>query len=264
MGNLTTSASLGLDAFEIDPLELRPNTSEADLEVIIKAVYKQVLGNEYVMEGQRLSNAESQLRNGDITVREFVRSVAQSNLYQLLFFHSSSQYRFIELNFKHLLGRPPQSQEEIAEHVQLYNEQGYGAEIDSYINSDEYTQSFGDYIVPYPRSIRSVSGLKNEAFNRMFSLLRGSATSDRDNSAKLITSIAASLPTSIKPPAVGNGASYGNTGKRFCIKFTTSQASARLRKFSRQECVVDYSQMSQKVQNIHKTGGRIISVTEVA
>ena len=264
MGNLLTSASLGLDAFEIEPLELHPNTSETDLEVIIKAVYKQVLGNEYVMESQSLSSAESQLRNGDITVREFVRSVAQSSLYQSLFFLSSSQYRFIELNFKHLLGRPPQSQEEIAEHVQIYNDQGYGADIDSYINSDEYIQSFGENVVPYPRSIRSVGGLRNEVFNRTFSLLRGSATSDRDNSAKLISSIAASLPTSIKPPAVGNGACYGNTGKRFCIKFTSSKAPARLRKYSRQECVVDYSQMSQQVQNIHKTGGKIISITEVA
>lgn len=264
MGNLTTSATLGLDAFEIDPLELRPNTTEGELEEIIRAVYKQVLGNQHLMEGDRLSSAESQLRNGDITVRDFVRRVAQSSLYQLLFFHSSSQYRFIELNFKHLLGRPPQSQGEIAEHVEIYNGQGYEAEIDSYLNSDEYIKSFGENIVPYPRSIRSVAGLKNEAFNRMFSLLRGSATSDRDRRAQLITSVAANLSTAIKPPAVGNGASYGNTGKRFRIMFSTSQAAARLKRFSRQECVVDYSQMSQQVQNIHKTGGRILNIAEVA
>ena len=103
-----------------------------ELQEIIKAVYKQVLGTEYLMEGDSLSSAESLLRNGEITVRQFVRIVAQSSLYQSLFFHSAPQYRFIELNFKHLLGRPPQEQAEIAEHVGRYNEQGYEAEIDSY------------------------------------------------------------------------------------------------------------------------------------
>ncbi|NER49396.1 MAG: photosystem I reaction center subunit XII, partial [Symploca sp. SIO1A3] len=66
MGKLTTSATLGLDAFEVDPLELRPNATEEDLQTVIRAVYKQILGNQYVMESDRLSSAESQLRNGEI------------------------------------------------------------------------------------------------------------------------------------------------------------------------------------------------------
>ena len=264
MGNLTNSATLGLDAFEGSPLELRPNFTEDDLQQIIRAVYKQVLGNQYIMESERLSSAESFLRNGDITVRQFVRLVAKSGLYQSLFFHSASQYRFIELNFKHLLGRAPQDQSEISDHVAIYNEQGYEAEIDSYLDSEEYLDSFGENIVPYPRGIRSQVGIKNEAFNRMFSLLRGSATHDGSGSARLITSIAANAATPIKPPAMGNGANYGNTGKRFQIAYSSSKSSARLNKFTMQKCVVSYSQMSQKVQNIHKSGGKILSITEVA
>ncbi len=165
MATLTASATV-----EMEPLELRANTTEEDLQQIITAVYRQVLGNQYLMESDRLTSAESQLRNGDISVRGFVRAVAQSSLYQSLFFHSASQYRFIELSFKHFLGRPPQSQEEVTEHVQIYNEGGYEAEINSYLDSDEYVQNFGEEIVPYPRSIRSVVGLKNETFNRTFSL----------------------------------------------------------------------------------------------
>jgi hypothetical protein len=60
-------------AFVSDPLELRPNATEADLQVLIRAVYRQVLGNVHLMESQYLTSAESLLRNGDITVREFVR-----------------------------------------------------------------------------------------------------------------------------------------------------------------------------------------------
>ncbi|WP_088239801.1 phycobilisome rod-core linker polypeptide [Calothrix rhizosoleniae] len=262
MGNLNRSATLGLDTFEVEPIELRPNRTEDDLQTVIRAVYKQVLGNEHIMEEQRLESAEALFRNGDITVRQFVNLVAKSELYQSLFFLGSSQYRFIELNFKHLLGRTPQNQAEIDEHVRIYYEQGYAAEIDSYIDSNEYTENFGEDIVPYPRSIRTQAGVTNESFNRMFSLLRGPATSDRDNSAKLITSIAANTATPIKPPAVGNGAAYDNTGKRFRISYSVSADTARLRKFSKQEVVTDFKQMPRQVQQIHRVGGKITSITE--
>ena len=263
MGNLTRSAALGLDAFEGAALELRPFATEEDLQEVIRAVYKQVLGNQHILDSDRLSNAESFLRDGRITVREFVRQVAKSGLYQSLFFHSSSQYRFIELNFKHLLGRAPQSQAEISEHVATYNDGGYDAEIDSYIDSNEYISNFGENTVPYAR-VSSQVGLSNDSFNRMFSLLRGSATNDSSGTARLTTSIAANTATAIKPPAKGNGANYDNHGKRFRVTFSSSKGAARLNKFSQQESVVSFSQLSRKFQNIHKSGGSIISVTEVA
>ena len=42
MGNLALSATLGLDAFEVEPLELRFNYTEDDLQTVIRGVYKQV------------------------------------------------------------------------------------------------------------------------------------------------------------------------------------------------------------------------------
>ncbi|MEO0738497.1 MAG: phycobilisome rod-core linker polypeptide, partial [Cyanobacteria bacterium J06649_12] len=152
------------------PVELRPNATEDDLQTVIRAVYKQVLGNQHVMETQRLISAESLLRDGDITVRGFVRAVAQSELYRSLFFETSSAYRFIELNFKHLLGRAPQEQAEIATHVVLYNEHGYVAEINSYIDSDEYLANFGEDRVPYVCGNQTQVGVKNVGFNRTFAL----------------------------------------------------------------------------------------------
>ncbi|WP_390883137.1 phycobilisome rod-core linker polypeptide [Kovacikia minuta] len=78
---------------ETESVELRPNATDADLQTVIRAVYRQVLGNAHVLDSQRLTNAESQLRNGNITVREFVRAVAQSDRYRSRFFESSSPYR---------------------------------------------------------------------------------------------------------------------------------------------------------------------------
>ena len=262
MSNLAMSAALGLDSFEVPPLELRSNWTESDLHTIIRGVYKQVLGNEHLMDSQHLESAEALLRDGALNVREFVRVVAQSSLYQSLFFHGSSQYRFIELNFKHLLGRPPQDEAEIIEHVKLYYEQGYEAEIDSYIDSDEYILSFGGDIVPYPRSIITKRGNKTESFNRMFSLLRGPATHDRDNQAKLITSLASNSATPIKKPAVGNGANYGSTSKRYRIAFSSSNTYAQMGRLSKQEYVTSFSQMSTIYKKIHQLGGKILSITE--
>jgi hypothetical protein len=147
-------------------VELRPNSTEETLQAVIRAVYKQVLGNQHVMESQRLTSGESLLRNGDISVAGLVRLVAKSDLYRSLFFDNSSPYRSIELNFKHLLGRAPISQVEIAEHVVTYNTRGYDADIDSYIDSSEYQQNFGENIVPYARGQRTEAGMSNISFKK--------------------------------------------------------------------------------------------------
>ncbi|MEH2397843.1 phycobilisome rod-core linker polypeptide [Nostoc sp.] len=252
---------MSLWAIDSPKVELRPNTSESELQTLIRAVYKQVLGNAHLLESERLATIESQLRDRKISVREFVNSVAKSELYQSLFFNSSSQNRFIELNFKHLLGRAPADQAEISEHVRIYNEQGYDAEIESYIDSEEYQQNFGENIVPYPRSTSSQIGIKNVTFNRTFTLLRGVASSDSDRKAKLISDVGSNLPTSIKAPAAGS--SVSSTSKRFLIKAVKGAAKIPNR-LGKLEYVVNYNQLSRQVQNIHRTGGKIISITEVA
>lgn len=245
-----------------DPIELWPHASEDDLQVVIQAVYRQVLGNQHIMESQRLTSGESLLRDGSITVRGFVRFVAQSDLYRSLFFDTSSAYRFIELNFKHLLGRAPADQSEIAAHVQTYNGQGYVADINSYIDSEEYIANFGENTVPYVRCNQTQAGFKTVDFNRTFSLERGFASNNIGKSAKLITDLGSNKATKLVAPRKVSAAG-GNTAKRFRIKSSTSTVAARLNRLSASECVVDYSQLSKQVQNIQKTGGKIVSITEV-
>lgn len=250
------------EAFISNPLELWASNTEDDLQLIIRAVYKQVLGNVHVMESQRLENAESMLRNGDISVRNFVRMVAQSELYQSLFFNSSSPYRFIELNCKHLLGRAPLDQSEISDHVQIYNQKGYEAEINSYIDSEEYNRVFGENIVPFPRNITSQKGVKNLVFNRTVSLLSGFATSDSSNKAMLTTSIGTNVSPKIKVKSSGIEKTYSNTDKQFKISVKKS-GTTPVFKQSNITYTVSYSQLSRRIQNIQKTGGKILSIVEV-
>lgn len=247
---------------ESESIELRPNATEDDLQSVIRAVYRQVLGNAHVLDSQRLTNAESQLRNGDITVRDFVRTVAQSDLYRVRCFETASPYRFIELNFKHLLGRAPQDQAEIAAHVQRYNSQGYSAEIDSYLDSDEYIANFGDNGVPTVRGNRTQIGIKNVGFNRTFVLNRGYAANDIGKAAQLISDLGSNLPTKIVAPARASGA-YSNTGKRFRVSVAKASYGRRVTQ-STATFEVAYAQLSQNIQNIQKTGGKILSITSVA
>ncbi|MEM9539654.1 MAG: phycobilisome rod-core linker polypeptide [Cyanobacteria bacterium P01_E01_bin.42] len=191
---IAQATRLGVSAYQdTNPIELRSNASETDVEMVIRAVYRQVLGNAHVMESERLVVPESQLKQGDIRVREFVREVAKSELYRSLFFYNCSRLRAIELNFKHLLGRAPESYEEILEKTHLLDEFGIAAEIDSYLDSEEYERVFGENIVPYYRGYKTQPGKNMAGYTHFFSLARGSASSDASYYNKSVSRLTKNL-----------------------------------------------------------------------
>jgi phycoerythrin-associated linker protein len=175
-------AKLGLSVFdETSPIELWQSHSEMDAEVVIRAVYKQVLGNAYVMESERLVVPESQLKQGQLSVQGFVREVAKSGLYRSRFLENIPRYRAIELNFKHLLGRAPESYEEMVQHSQLLDKNGFEADIDALIDSEEYQQAFGENVVPFYRGYKTHPGKKMVGFTYLFQILRGPSSSDKSS-----------------------------------------------------------------------------------
>ena len=158
---LTRASELGVGLYEDShPIELTPHASSAEIELVIRAIYRQILGNAHIMESDRLTVAESLLKNGDITVRGFICNLVKSELYRALFFDNYTSLRAIELNFKHLLGRAPHSYEEIVQHSHILHEEGYEAEIDSYLDSEEYLTNFGEHIVPYYQGYKTQTGKK--------------------------------------------------------------------------------------------------------
>ena len=270
MGSLTEAARLGISAFQDSVrVELRSDRTQEEVEVVIRAAYRQVLGNEYLMDVERLVSAESLLRQGEITVRGFVLAIAQSELYREKFFHSNSQTRFIELNYKHLLGRAPEDELEISYHVDLYNSRGYEAEINSYIDSAEYLENFGENVVPYYRGFKSQTGLKNVGFGRIFQLYRGYASSDRAQGQKqgrltweLAKNIASPIyPTSTKALA---GISSGSRGETYRIRLTQKASpNSTVVRQSTTELLVPYEQLSSKLQQLNRKGSKVISITPV-
>ncbi len=270
MSSLTAARQLGFEPYaNTSPVELREKQTEEDVQAVIQASYRQIFGNAHLMEMERLSSAESLLRQGNIRVRDFVRQLALSELYRNKFFYSTPQVRFIELNFKHLLGRAPYDESEIAYHVDLYVNEGYEAEIDSYIDSAEYEDSFGDSVVPYYRGFESQNGQKTVGFNRMFQLYRGYANSDRsqgkNKSAWLTQSLAMNLANAIQTPEFGKalaGTTKGDRSKFFRVQVNQgSSKGAAQRRRSMGEYVVTYEQLSPTLQRLNQRGARIVSIS---
>jgi phycocyanin-associated rod linker protein len=286
MAVTTVANRLGLDAFQgSSPVELRPNYSLDDLDVVIRAAYRQVLGNDYVMESDRLIAAESLLKEGNITVKEFVRLLAKSDLYKSKFFFPNSNPRFTELNYKHLLGRAPFDEAELITHFHIYDTQGYDADVDSFIDSVEYSESFGENIVPYYRGFAYSTGARTVGFNRMFRLYRGYANSDTSQvegkSPRLSSELGRNTTSAIVPPSGGSdGWSYKNSsdavpsvrlgitaddkGQVYRIEATGiyGQGYPKTRR-SAAAFLVPYESLSAKIQQIQRQGGKIASITAI-
>ena len=267
---ITAASRLGISAFdETNRVELRPNWSKSEAKIAIAAVYRHVLGNDHLMKSERLTSAESLLGDGSISVREFVRTVAKSELYKTKFFYNNYHPRTIELNFKHLLGRAPYDETEIVEHLDLYQNQGFEADIDSYIDAEEYMQSFGDHIVPFYRGFSTQAGQKTVGFTRMFQLYQGYANSDRaqgnTGSPRLTYDLARNMATPVQSPG-GNGSLSGTTtterGGLYRLRVTkgTIGRAPQVRR-SMQEYIVPYERLSATMQKLNKQGSRILSLT---
>jgi phycocyanin-associated rod linker protein len=284
---ITTAASrLGTSAFSnAAAIELRANATQAEITQVIAAIYRQVLGNDYLLQSERLKGLESLLSNRNITVQEFVRQLAKSDLYKSKFFSNNFHSRFTELNYKHLLGRAPYDESEIAYHLDLYQSQGYEADIDSYIDSIEYQSSFGDNIVPYYRGFTTQVGQKTVGFTRIFQLYRGYATSDRSQipgkSARLASELAKNSASSIIAPAgSNNGFAYRSSprGETPSSAFQGSRAFGEGRLYRvevasisqpgypkvrrvNQAVIVPYEELSNYFQQVQRRNGKIASIT---
>nr|WP_242042930.1 phycobilisome linker polypeptide [Leptolyngbya sp. FACHB-60] len=268
------------------PVELRANWTSDDADVVIRAVYRQLLGNDYLMKSERLVGAESLLKNGYISVRDFVRAVAKSELYKDKFFYGNFQTRVIELHTKHLLGRAVYDESEVVDHLDRYETQGYDADVDSFIDSEEYQANFGDNVVPYYRSFVYQAGQRSVGFTRMFQMYRGYATSDtsqaggkksrlagelgRNTSSSIISPTSAAAGWSAKAnklttpsKALGGSTPYGvGAGKVYRIEVVGANLPRypKVRRINT-AYLVPYEQLSAKLQQIHKQGGKVTSVT---
>ena len=155
------------------------STGNNALETAISSAYKQVFGNANPTDSQRCKEHESALRDGRITIKEFVTGLAKSEFYKQNYYHKVSPIRGVEHNFKHLLGRPPINQSEIGSSIRLIADQGYDVFINKLTSSGEYLEIFGTDTVPYDRAWKSEAGFYCSTFVNMCSVSTGNASSDK-------------------------------------------------------------------------------------
>ena len=123
--------------------------SLSDLGNLIEAAYRQIFFHAFAADREPF--LESQLRNGQITVRDFIRGLLLSNTFKKSFYDLNSNYRFVEHIIQKVLGRDPYNEREKIAWSIVVATKGIKGLVDEVLNTEEYLSNFGYSIVPYQR-----------------------------------------------------------------------------------------------------------------
>ena len=154
------------------PLTLAKAPTAAELKAVVEATYRQLL-NRQPLAAERLGDAESQLRDGQLSVAEFVAVVAGSDLFQNRL-DRLAPLRGAAAAYLALLGRAAQPAE-ASRYLAARVRSGQQAAVRLVLDNPEYASSFGQDTVPYLRGLRSADGIPLTTVNRTASLYGGNA-----------------------------------------------------------------------------------------
>ena len=119
---------------------------ENEAEKLIKNCYKQIFF--HLLEKDREVYLESQLRNGSITVRDFIRGLFLSDRFRRGYVECNNNYRLAEQVIARALGRKVYNGAEGLALSIIIAEKGFNYFIDYVLDSDEYMNRFGYDIPP--------------------------------------------------------------------------------------------------------------------
>jgi phycobilisome rod-core linker protein len=123
--------------------------STSDMDALIEAAYRQIFFHAFAADRERF--LESQLRNGQINVRDFVRGLLLSDRYKRSFYDLNSNYRFVEQTVQRVLGRDVYNEAEKLAWSIVVATKGIRGFVDELLNSEEYLNAFGYDTLPYQR-----------------------------------------------------------------------------------------------------------------
>ncbi|MHC5740992.1 MAG: phycobilisome rod-core linker polypeptide [Nostoc sp.] len=125
--------------------------SSLEMDALIKAAYRQIFHEQQMLDSNRQTCLESQLRTGQITVRDFIRGLAISDAFRRLNYESNNNYRFVQICVQRLLGREVYNEREKLAWSIVLASKGLHRFIDDLVDSEEYMSNFGYNTVPYQR-----------------------------------------------------------------------------------------------------------------
>ena len=126
--------------------------SPAGLDALITSAYKQIFHEQQMLRRNRQSELESQLRSGQVTVKQFIRGLLLSDSFRRMNYDSNNNYRFAEICVQRVLGRNLYGDREKLSWSIILATQGIQGFVDALLESDEYLLAFGDDVVPYQRN----------------------------------------------------------------------------------------------------------------
>ena len=97
----------------------------SEVDGVIEQAYRQIFF--HAMRSDRDVNLESQLRNGNITVRDFIRGLLLSNRFRDDYYQCSTNYRMVDQVVGRALGRPVHGDAERRAWSIVIGEKGFNA-----------------------------------------------------------------------------------------------------------------------------------------
>jgi phycobilisome rod-core linker protein len=121
-----------------------------DQNFVIESAYRQIFFHAFKVDRDR--TLESQLRDGQITVRDFIRSLCLSDTFTRSFYNLNSNYKVARHLVEKLLGRPTHGKSEEIAWSAVIMTKGIKGAVDAILDSQEYLDTFGYDTVPYHRN----------------------------------------------------------------------------------------------------------------
>jgi hypothetical protein len=167
-------------------------------------------------------------------------------------------------------------------HFTILQEQGVEAEIDSYLDSPEYQDRFGEETVPYVHGWDYSKGHEGRQFSWLMQLARGVSASVKGDTAGTNFRLGKALHQDravpvVSPNAKGSGyqptqvandsitamaQGIGQKARVYRVE-VTGLTNYRLHKRANTVRFVTFDKMLETQQMIHRQGGRVASVTPV-
>lgn len=133
---------------------MKPGLSSVEKQDVVKAAYRQVFERDIIRAySLGVSDLESKVKNNEISMKEFIRRLGKSPLYRKQFYQPFVNSRVVELAARHFLGRGLSSPEEFSKYFSIVSKGGLPALVDAMVDSQEYSDYFGEETVPYLRGL---------------------------------------------------------------------------------------------------------------
>ena len=126
------------------------DTYRSNIDSLIEQAYQQIFF--HAMQSDREPYLESQLRSGNITLRDFIRGLLLSERFQQGYYQCSTNYRMVDQVVGRVLGRLVHGEAERLAWSIVIGEKGFTTFVDTLLDSDEYMSCFGYDLVPQQRS----------------------------------------------------------------------------------------------------------------